>query len=303
MNKPRFALAMIACTIAVSLLMMAAKREEPPTEAHIVYVQRGDVHQVAAMTGRLVYADERIVYAQSSGAVSRICVETGQRVAAGQELLRMETETQEDMLSAWFANTQALSENVVTDAAQQAVERSVIRAVEDSVVRQILVEDGMTIAAGTPVMRLTSSRQEISCLTAEADAEKLSVGMWAWISVGGEDCGFAEIISIGEAQTDAESGIVVVPVTLLPQQHLDDPEYTAVDVDVYLAGSDDVQTLPVEAITEQDTVWWVSEGRCTEISAGVVMMDEMLAWVSLPEGMAVAVGSFQEGQRVVEAKE
>jgi len=33
------------------------------------------------------------------------------------------------------------------------------------------------------------------------------------------------------------------------------------------------------------------------------MCDEINAWVSLPEGMQVAIGEFKEGQRIMEAAE
>ena len=59
---------------------------------------------------------------------------------------------------------------------------------------------------------------------------------------------------------------------------------------------------PVEAVTERETVWWVSDGRCTEIPAKSVLSDEMNVWVGLPEGLPVAVGEFVEGQRVQEVQ-
>ena len=59
--------------------------------------------------------------------------------------------------------------------------------------------------------------------------------------------------------------------------------------------------LPMEAITDRNTVWWVNKGRCTEIPAEIVLSDEMHAWVNLPEGLLVAIGEFEEGQLVMEA--
>jgi hypothetical protein len=103
---------------------------------------------------------------------------------------------------------------------------------------------------------------------------------------------------------DPVTGLVTIEVTLVPEQHIDCPEGAQVDVDIRLAGSDDVMVLPVKAINRQGNVWWVSdEGRCTEISAGIVMMDELHAWVQLPEGLPVAIGELQEGQLVREAAE
>ena len=98
---------------------------------------------------------------------------------------------------------------------------------------------------------------------------------------------------------DAVTGVICIPITLLPEKHIDLPEGASVEVDVYIQGSDDVCSLPIEAITERESVWWVNEGRCTEIDVQIVMSDEMRAWVMLPEGLQVAIGEFSDGQRVV----
>ena len=62
-----------------------------------------------------------------------------------------------------------------------------------------------------------------------------------------------------------------------------------------------VTTLPLSAITPDETVWWIADGICTEIPAQIVQTDENSAWVSLPEGISVVNGEFdrcQQGVRV-----
>ena len=103
-------------------------------------------------------------------------------------------------------------------------------------------------------------------------------------------------------QTNTATGLLESIITISPAQHIDLPEGANIDIEVYLSGSDNVLALPVEAITPRETVWWVHEGRCTEISAQIVMNDEMYAWVNLPEGLTVAIGEFIEGQHVMEAE-
>lgn len=275
---------------------------EEAMAARIVTVQRGDVHQVAAITGRLGYADERYVFAQTSGVISQICVKDQQRLAAGDAILRTLSDWQLEARSAYAAYAN-LSPEVLRDKTLPSLDDTmVIRVDQDCTVRQLLVQENALVTAGTPVARLTSHRQHILCNTAACDTEQIATGMWAWLYVQGEEAGKASVLSIGQETADAATGMIHREVVLLPEQPLDLPEGAAVDVYVYLAGSDDVMTLPVEAITERDTVWWHHDGICTEIPAQIVMTDEINAWVRLPEGIEIAVGEFSDNQRIVEAQ-
>lgn len=304
MKKARWSLLAISLTGLIAL-MLILKPEESPVEARFVTVQRGDVHQVVAITGRLAYADEELIYAKTVGNVSQICVKDGDRVGAGEALIRVDSSLQEDVLSAFLSSAEALEQFSAESAIQQqfSVDHVVIRAEKACTVRQVFVSADTTLAVGTPVARVSSHQQEIVCNAAPIDADKIEPGMWAWISSGGKALGFAGVKSIGNEAADPLTGLTYVEVILQPDQHIDLPEGGTVDVDIYLAGSDDVASIPVEAVTKRDTVWWVNEGRCTEIPAEIVMTDEMLAWVNLPEGISLAIGEFVEGQRIVEAKE
>lgn len=302
MRKSLWSLVMITCTVGLTLVMLLSSSEEP-AEARIVTVQRGDVHQVVAISGRIAYADERIAYAGTNGIVSQICVTPGQRVGEGEALVRFESELQEGMLAAFAANTEQISGTAPAEWIEQrlTMDSTVVRADAACTVRQLLVQENMPVTVGTPVARMTSNQQEIVCTVCSTDAKKLQPGMWAWISAEGEPLGFAEVMAIGALSADLLSGMTAAQVRLRPEAHIELPEGAAVEADVYLAGSDDALTLPIEAITGRNTVWWVDDGRCTEIPVEIVMTDEILAWVVLPEGIAVAIGEFEEGQRVAEA--
>ncbi len=303
MRKPFWSLVMIVCSALSALCMLAWTPSDPPLEARIVSVSRQDVHQVAAITGRLIYADESIAFAPSSGVVERISVKPGQRVGEGEALLRLHAGQQEDVLAAFIENASTFENLSVVPSyhGQTPIRETVLRAESPCTVREVLICENAPVAAGTPVLRLTSNEQEIRCSVAKADLKRIETGLWAWISTEAEPIGFARVEAIGDLEADALTGMTCASVTLKPDQHIDLPEGAAVDAEIYLSGSDDVLALPLEAITPRDTVWWVSDGRCTEISAEIVMTDEIHAWVSLPEGMQVAVGEFKEGQRIVEA--
>lgn len=302
MRKTMMSLAMLAGTM-LFILTTLLKSGDEPIQARIVTVQRGDVHQVVALTGRIGYADESFAYAPANASVARILVEPGQRIGEGEALMRFSAGLQERAAAAFSEHQDAITEYVPADWLNglSASDGSVLRAESDCTVRQLLVTENTPVVVGTPLVRMSSNQQEILCVAARADAQQIEPGMWAWISSEGEPLGFAEVTEVGELSADPLTGLTSAEITLRPEQHLELPEAASVDVDVYLAGSDDVLSLPVEAITADDTVWWVSDGRCTEIPAEIVMSDEILAWVALPEGIQVAVGEFVEGQRVMEA--
>lgn len=302
MRKTMMSLAMLAGTMLFVLTTLLRSGDDP-VEVRIVTVQRGDVHQVVALSGRIGYADESYAYAPSNASIARILVEPGQRIGAGEALMRFSDGVQQYAASVFSEHQDVISSQVSEDWIDHfgKLDGTVLRAETDCTVRQLLVAENTPVVAGTPLVRLTSNQQEIMCVAARADAEKVEPGMWAWISAEGESLGFAEVKEVGELSADPLTGLTSAQIILLPEQHLALPEAACVDVEIYLAGSDDVLTLPVEAITSNGTVWWVCDGRCTEIPAEIVMGDEILAWVTLPEGIQVAIGEFIEGQRVTEA--
>lgn len=302
MRKPLWTLLLIVATVMSSLLMIAWSPAEKQTEARIVYVQRGDVHQVVAITGKLGYTEEMYAAAPVNCSVARICTAPGQRVAAGEALIRFNTSTQEDAAAAMYSGLHDVMD-LPSERFSGNTGMSVLRAEEPATTRQIYVQEGAWVTAGTPLIRLTSGEQEITCAVPTTDADEIVPGMWSWIYHDGESIGFAQVTETGETAADPTSGLTYIPVKLRPTQHLDLPEGTTIDAEIFLAGSDDVETLPVEAITERGTVWWISDGRCTEIPANVVLADEILAWVMLPEGLPVAVGEYEEGVRIREADE
>lgn len=297
MRRAVGALAMLLCTLAYAVFSFAGGGESA-TPVKIVRVRRGDVHQVTALSGIVRYAEEEYVLAPVSGFVAQICTAQGGRAAEGDAIVRIESAAGEDVLSAWAAGAEWLENAPQVDAAWA------VRAERSCNVRQVLVEEGSPVAAGTPLARVTSHLQEILCVAAKADLAHIQPGMWAELMQDGEQLCSAHILSVGVLAADPLTGMASAEVTLIPEQHIDCVEGSKVDVDVRLAGSDDVMVLPIEAITPRNTVWWVNdEGRCTEIPAGIVMMDELFAWVELPEGLPVALGEMQEGQLVREAAE
>lgn len=283
---------------AVAAMVMLPRSGEQPVQARIVTVTRGNVADVAALTGRVAFLDERLVYTTAPGLVSEVLVREGERVAQGQALLRLEAEASEQAVSAWLA----AGEQSDTSLAERLVETTVVRAPVNATVRQVLTAGSAAVGAGEPVMLLSSNEQAVICAAAEVDARDVRVGMRVALSIDGSPVGTAEVTHVGDVTADALTGRMVCMVTLTPDTRLELPAGAAVDADVMIRGRQNVPVLPVEAVTPRGTVWWVSDGRCTEIPAKSVLSDEMNVWVGLPEGLPVAVGEFVEGQRVQEVQ-
>jgi len=113
----------------------------------------------------------------------------------------------------------------------------------------------------------------------------------------------AQVASVGALETDLTTGQTVSQITLHPDRAISLPLGAALDVEIILAAQENVPVLPVEAVSESGEVWWVADGRSYRTQAGVILADEMSAWVALPEGTSVVLrGDVVEGQRIREVK-
>lgn len=294
MRRGVWSLVTIVATAMLILLMLVSSAERA-TEAEFVRVERADVHQVVPIYGQLRYEDEQVITAVTSGTAKRVCVKAGDRVGTDAALIRMDSPIIDRAISAFAAASDAFPDDLSDQPIQQ-----VVRSEKACTVRQVYVEEGTMVSAGMPLLRVSSHAQRVVCLAAPLDAARISLGMWAWLSSEGEALCLSTVESVGEPVIDIKTGYEVNEIVLIPEKAVELEEYALIDADIYIAGSDDVLSLPLNAITDRSTVWWVNEERCTEIPAQVVMTDEMRAWVQLPEGMTVAIGEFVEGQKVKE---
>jgi len=299
MRRGRIAIWLMVLTAAAVIAMLSTGREEA-VQARVVTVGRGRVANMAALTGRMTFLDETLAYTSAPGLVSEVLVDIGDRVAEGQALLRLETDGCDRIVSAWLSAGDQL--NGHAEDAAFILEGTVVRAPVNGTVRQVLTAKSAAVSAGEPVVLLSSTKQAILCSASEADVRQVQQGMQVTLSIDGGEIGRAEVSRVGEVTADPLTGRMVCQVTVIPDQHIELPAGTAVDVDIHISGREQVPVLPVEAVTERGTVWWVHEGRCTEIPAEIVLSDEMNVWVRLPEGLTVAIGEFEEGQRVEEVQ-
>ena len=269
------------------------------------------LHQrILALSGRVRYETEYAALAPAAGLVAEVYVSPGERVLAGQPLFRMDGTMQEAAISArlsvqdisalsavpqeWSQTAKSLREEERADSlalSQAELSALTVRAQVDGLVQQVNVTAHSGVAAGTVAMALSGEEQRVVITAALRDAEKLQAGQHARILSQGEALAEALVERIGPAVTDASTGQVTCEIVLRPDQRLALPLGAQVDAEVMLQHAELVPVLPVTAITQEDALWWVSDGRAWAAEDTVIAMDDASAWVALPEGTAVVVSS------------
>lgn len=314
MNKVKASLMMLGITAAAVICMAATgaqQRGMPAAKVKTCRVEIGSVEQVLAVSGVLRYEMEYGAISPVTGVVAQVYVQQGDDVQAGQPLFRLNGEVQAMTVSAALAGQGSLPEAIpagltsvqMQEAAAQ-MECLTVRAAADGIVQQVNVSQNGGIMAGTMAVALSGEEQSVQCSVVLRDAEKLQEGMEARIIWADEVLTTARVKKIGPAQVSTATGQAVCQVTLMPEQKIDLPLGAMLDAEIVLYGQEDVPVLPLQAITDAETVWWVAENRGYEIPAEVLMADEVNCWVNMPAGVTVICGGevLQEGQRVKEMK-
>lgn len=284
----KWVLTLLTVTIVLCAILLVHR---PVTLASGVRVETGQLCRYVGLSGTVAYAQETPVTAQSSGLLSALYVSSGERVTAGQALGRVDVQLQEVSVST------ALSQwpDADTSALATALEQSVLRAPVSGVVDGIAVMEHAPVQAGMITMRIASGGPDILCPAVAADAEKLSCGQVAKITIRGEERGWAQIAEITPITTD--SGTTYrVRMALLDGLTL--PLGGTVKAQIAVEEHRQVPLLPLSALTARETVWWYHDGYCSEIPANIVQTDENQAWVNLPAGLVVLYGEYKEGMRV-----
>ncbi len=309
MNKVKASLGMLAVTAAAAAglaIWGAAQREAPALPVQTCRVALGSVEQVLALNGVLRYETEYAAISPETGVVADVYVQPGNRVKAGQALFRLDESAAQSAVSAAVAGWSALPdmgaellEATLRQAAAQ-LECLTVRAPADALVQQVQVSPHAGILAGTAAVLLSGEGQVIQCSAVLKDAERLHPGLQARIIKDGVCLTMAAVGSIGPAQASGSTGQTLCQVTLTPEQPIALPLGAGLEAEIILQAQSRVPVVPVQALTERDTLWWVAEGRCYEMPARVLLADEVNCWVPLPEGTEIICSGETpvEGQRV-----
>ena len=198
---------MIACTVlaaaltaVVPSLRMSSVPTETPARVRLAQVEYGDIEQLAMARGAVRYEQEYAAIAPVTGIVAEVYVEPGDRVTAGQPLLRLDASAEEAALAAAYS-TQAeitaeasawpdglpvsfLQDSTVAET-QARLAAMTLRAAADGQVVDVTTGQYAGILAGSSAVLLCGGQQEIICDVAACDAADLRKGMRAQASANG----------------------------------------------------------------------------------------------------------------------
>ena len=316
MKKVKASLAVMGITLAAvgTMAVAAAAQGNAPAEraarVETCQVTLGNVEQVLAVNGVLRYETEYAAISPATGVVAQVYVQAGDRVQAGQPLFRLKGEVQAAAVSAALAQQGSYADMLPVTLAGTSLQEAAaqlecltVRASADGLVQQVSIVPHGGVMAGTPAMVLSGEKQCIQCSVVLRDAQELRQGMQARIIKDGEMLTMAHVAEIGPAQVSDTTGQTVCQVKLVPMEDIRLPLGAMLEAEILLYGQANVPVLPVEAVTDSGTVWWVADGRSYEVPVQVVMADEVCCWVNLPEGTTVVSrGDTEEGRRVKEMK-
>ena len=310
MKKTKASLGVVGITLAAVCTLLAWGGDAlPAAQVQLCRVETGSVEQLLALSGTLRYEMEYGAISPATGVVAQVYVQQGDQVVSGQPLFRLGGEAQALAVSSALAGRSGWPDKVAANLggaqlleASAQLEALTVRAAADGRVQQVSVCENGGVMAGSVAMAITGGRQEVRCSAVLRDAEKLRQGMAARIIKDGEVLTTARVERIGPAEVNTTTGQTVCQVSLAAAETIELPLGAALEAEVILCGQEQVPVLPVQAVAEDGTLWWVADGRVYETTAEVLMADEVYCWVNLPEGTEVVCGGevLFQGQRVKE---
>lgn len=325
MQKTRASLLVIAAT-ALTVATLFLLPFTPKAAVRTAVVERGEFIRSTLLEGVIGYAQEQPLVALQPGRVARVYVQQGQRVSAGELLMSMDTEAQEQELAAVsrmlyeqqeaaaafgqageaaFAAAESTLEGQKRQAElRAAIASGQIRAAADGVVGAIYTAEG-EYAAEMSLLG-TVHGEELSVIAAGRAAELAGVkpGAAAIVSGGGgENLGAAVLSQTGAPETDETTGQAMQPLSFLPagtgawtQARVGD----RVVVELVCETLEDRALVPLSAVDGSDRVWFVENGTATPVEIDLSLRnDEFVAvpgeWagrrvVLLPEASALYPG-------------
>ena len=323
MRKSTASFFMMAITVmtAAALWTWPVERWETVRTAK---VSLGSVERTVSVTGLAARKGEYYSAHPKGGVVVQVYVQEGQAVSVGQPLYRLDDtpyqaalkqamhalENAESTQAAWQAqaaaafgqNVQALAEESLSaygsakaelkarvESLTAEIASLTQRAYKDGQVLQLIAREGELLLPGSPGAVLSSMEAEVRSSVGDRDSRQIIEGMRARITQNSVPLGEAVVEKVGLLKPNSQ-GISYAQVVFSPLNGLSVPVGAQVDVDVILEERSQVPVVPVEALTDQNTVFQVYGGRAWELGTSVRLWDDIWAVVDgLPVGAEVVL--------------
>lgn len=312
MRKSTASFLMMAITVMTAAALWTWPVERWET-VKTVKVSLGSVERTVSVTGVAARKDEYYSAHPKGGVVVQVYVQEGQSVIQGQPLYRLDDApyqaalkqamqamenadaTQdafraraaaafgqdaqtlaEEGLSAYGSARAELATRVETLTAE--IEGLTQRAYRDGQVLQMMAREGELLLPGSPGAVLSSTEAEVRAEVIARDSRQIKEGMRARFTQNSMPLGEAVVEKVGLLKPNSQ-GVSYAQVVFAPLDGLSVPVGAQVEVDVILEERTQVPVVPVEALTDQDTIFQVYEGRAWERIMPVHLWDSVWACV------------------------
>lgn len=306
---------------ACAVLTMLFWPREQAVKVKTAQLTRRTIEDCVVGSGVIGRQDTCSVASQTGGRVAELYVEAGQWVQAGQALLRLdgsllETQLQQGVRRAQSAAIQTFGSdaaNSLAAAQQEAAADEVealaaqmaaltIRAQQDSQVLYTHVKSGEVLLAGTPALTLAGAQQCVSMQVGERDAARLRTGLPVRLLRDDKIIGTGRVASVGLPMARVD-GVSLADVEVIPDEEIDLPVGSRVDVQIVRASSAHALVLPVEAFgDDEQSVWQIYEERVWPLKLKTGLQDDFgIEVLNAPRTLTVATdaqGELEAGRYV-----
>lgn len=320
MHKEWLTRGVLALTACAVLGMLFWPREQA-VRVKTATIERRTIEDCVMGSGVVGRRDTSLIASQTGGRVAQVYVAAGEWVREGQALLRLDTSMLETSLMQavrraesasveTFGNSTAdslvnaqlatMQDEVETLSAQVAAQT--LRAQQDGQVLYTHVKSGEVLLAGSPALTLAGAEQSISMQVGERDAARLETGLPARLLRDEKVIGTGRVASVGLPMARAD-GVSLADVEITPDDALELPVGSRVDVQIVRASRNAALVLPAEAFLGDDqSVWQVYGERVWPLKLKTGLQDDFgVEVLSAPVTLTVAVdaaGALEAGTRV-----
>lgn len=237
-----------------------------PAYYEAVRVTKSDIQEIISETGIINSLKQKTYYTETTSVVKSMDIQTGDSVAAGEQLLTLE--------------------EMKTDVGEQ--EPKILEADFEGVITQCNVTEGAYAAQGSPLFTLESAKDlYLAAEISTKDAANVEKGQKAVITSNDKDYdGEVSEVSRLAVKTSGKPKVTVK----IKIKNANSKLYLGAeaDVDIFAASRDSVMTVPVEAVysdADNDYVYTIENGLVTRKIVKTGISSEKMT--EIKEGLAV----------------
>lgn len=292
MPRAKGALVMMGIT-AMIVLMLFMRPYTPALNVRMTVAQKGDLIMTERFYGTVGYERQQLCLSPLNGRVSRIYGSAGQQVQKGELLLQLDTAQEEIQLARllqgaqtqreWLVDReesavvalQALEFSQTQEELRMRIALSAVRAEMDGRIEALYPLEGDIVSQGSLLGIVHNDRK---CVRVEAGEWSGKEGQAAVLRQGQTVLGAAVLDRVELNQAANAPQLLFVPIEEGTLEHIQPG--VAVIVEMILEQWNDKALVPITAVTEENKIWVIREGRAQPVSVEVSGRNEHYAALS-----------------------